>query len=131
MLGFDHAVRTGASSYYYYYYYYYYRPRQIWLDDVQCTGNESSIEQCSFPGWGIENCYYWDDVSVACDCECVCLVVCKYTASNFVLDFEQIPRVCGLIGRKIPCVIQPHHQYDLLINQSSLYTGSVASAWFY
>ena len=86
MLGFDHAIRTGAFSYYYYYYYYYYRPRQIWLDDVQCTGNESSIEQCSFPGWGIEDCYYWDDVSVACDCECVCVVVCYARA----LSIQQV-----------------------------------------
>ncbi|MCI4384777.1 hypothetical protein PGIGA_G00042590, partial [Pangasianodon gigas] len=27
-----------------------------WLDDVQCTGTESYIDQCSHNGFGVENC---------------------------------------------------------------------------
>ena len=29
---------------------------QIWLDDVQCTGNETSIDQCSHNGFNIYDC---------------------------------------------------------------------------
>ena len=39
---------------------------QIWLDDIQCTGNESSILQCSNNGYGVHNCQHAKDVGVAC-----------------------------------------------------------------
>ena len=40
---------------------------QIWLDDVQCTGNETSIDQCSHNGFNIYDCdFYNDQVGVEC-----------------------------------------------------------------
>lgn len=39
---------------------------QIWLDDVQCVGNESSIMQCSNNGFGIHNCQHTKDIGVGC-----------------------------------------------------------------
>ena len=39
---------------------------QIWIDNVQCVGNESSIGQCQFRGWGIHNCSHQEDVGVRC-----------------------------------------------------------------
>ena len=38
----------------------------IWLDDVQCVGNETSIELCHHNGFGNHNCRHYDDAGVEC-----------------------------------------------------------------
>ena len=37
----------------------------VWLDKVQCTGNESSLVECAYLGIGV-NCRHWFDVGAAC-----------------------------------------------------------------
>jgi len=39
---------------------------QIWLDDLNCFGNEWTIGNCSHSGWGVENCGHHEDASVRC-----------------------------------------------------------------
>lgn len=39
---------------------------QIWLDDVQCKGDELSISDCTHSGWGAHNCYHRDDAGIVC-----------------------------------------------------------------
>ena len=38
----------------------------IWLDDLVCTGSETSITQCQFNGWGVHNCGHSEDVAITC-----------------------------------------------------------------
>jgi len=39
---------------------------QIWLDDLNCTGNDWTIGKCSHGGWGSHNCGHHEDASVNC-----------------------------------------------------------------
>ena len=39
---------------------------QIWLDNVNCVGNEWTIGNCSHRGWGVEDCSHFEDASVNC-----------------------------------------------------------------
>ncbi|XP_057700240.1 neurotrypsin [Corythoichthys intestinalis] len=39
---------------------------RVWLDEVRCTGNELTVEQCSKSAWGEHNCLHSEDAGVSC-----------------------------------------------------------------
>ena len=39
---------------------------QIWLNNVECNGEESSIANCRHDGWGVNNCNHSQDVGITC-----------------------------------------------------------------
>ena len=42
---------------------------RIWLDDVHCSGLESTLPSCHANSWGSHNCYHSDDAGVVCGSE--------------------------------------------------------------
>uniref|UniRef100_A0A8C8B2K0 Macrophage receptor with collagenous structure n=1 Tax=Otus sunia TaxID=257818 RepID=A0A8C8B2K0_9STRI len=57
MLGYSRAVSTFTATS---------GTGQIWLDDVNCGGNEHSIFDCTKRNWGENNCSHSEDAGVEC-----------------------------------------------------------------
>ena len=61
---------------------------EIWLDDIQCTGNERSISECAHAGWGNHNCGHQEDAGVLCSSGISNISPCL-TEPHFVTQLTQ------------------------------------------
>ena len=60
MLGFHHALDAKSAAFFGE------GAGPVWLSNLQCSGNESDISECSHSGWGLQNCDHNRDVGVVC-----------------------------------------------------------------
>ena len=47
----------------------------IYLENVQCNGSESSLEDCPASELGVHDCHHSEDAGVKCDSTCACFYV--------------------------------------------------------
>ncbi|XP_063436014.1 scavenger receptor cysteine-rich type 1 protein M160-like [Mytilus trossulus] len=40
---------------------------KIWLDDVNCCGDENKLEHCNHAKWGVENCFKGENIKIECN----------------------------------------------------------------
>ncbi|NWX77397.1 NETR protein, partial [Alca torda] len=58
----------------------------ILLDEVECSGNELSLDQCKKSDWGQQNCDHIEDAGVSCD---------PFTGTDLQLYAEGTVRLAG------------------------------------
>ena len=75
-LGLGKAVGASQSAYYGQ------GSGQIWLDDLRCVGNESTIGDCPHPGWGDHNCGHGEDAGANCTIGKQFSIQCLYYSNH-------------------------------------------------
>ena len=63
---------------------------QIWLDNLNCNGNEITIGECPHAGWGMHDCEHYENAGVECVANSNSIV---YFCTNYFM-YEVIQFTC-------------------------------------
>ncbi|RLV62201.1 hypothetical protein DV515_00019560, partial [Chloebia gouldiae] len=99
---------------------------RIFLDDVQCRGDEPSLQMCRHNGWGVHNCGHGEDASVIC--------AGGISVPRQILHVQQLPRqgTCDIsihrvfsrpMPSPIPLGLHHHRSWSLGSNLQSIWGG--------
>ncbi len=61
----------------------------IWLENVDCDGDEGSLSECANNGYGEHNCNHEEDVGIVCDVNTVPVIHCDDNVDTFRLAYTQ------------------------------------------